>query len=126
MQYLLMVYENGTVWDTLSDAEKRRISDACQEWHEDLDRRGIARAIIRLHPAATAATVRKKGGQAIVTDGPFAETKEVFGGVEMIECADEAAALAIAKTFPVLDAGFSVEVRRVMNNDEEKQRWQQT
>jgi hypothetical protein len=124
MQYLLMVYEGGTLWESMPDAEKRRISDACHEWHADLERRGIARGTIRLHPAATASTVRKKGGQAVVTDGPFAETKEVFGGLEWIECADEAEAVAIAKTFPVLEGGFSVEVRRVMHNDDERQRWQ--
>jgi hypothetical protein len=125
MQYLLMVYENGTVWDAMPDAEKRRISDACHDWHEDLQRRGVARGTIRLHPAASAATVRGRGGKTMVTDGPFAETKEIFGGLEIIECQDQAEAAEIAKTFPVLEAGFSVEIRQVMTNDEERQRWQE-
>jgi hypothetical protein len=45
--------------------------------------------------------------------------------LEIIECRDQAAAAEIAKTFPVLEAGFSVEIRQVMTNDEERQRWQE-
>lgn len=125
MQFLLMVYENHERWAHVPDAEKRRISDACDTWHAQLQRSGHARAMTRLQGTATAATLRKSGAGFLVTDGPFAETKEVLGGFALVECRDRAEALELAKTFPVVEAGFAVEVRPVMTEEEEKRRWRQ-
>jgi hypothetical protein len=67
-----------------------------------------------LHPASTATTVRQRGGKVVIIDGPFAETSEVLGGFQLVECRDLDEAIAIASRFPALSAGFSMEVRPVM------------
>lgn len=123
MQFMLMVYENHERFAKIPDAEKRRISDACDTWHEKLQRSGHAVAMTRLHATASAATLRKTGDRFLITDGPFAETKEVFGGFAILECRDRAEALELAKTFPVVEAGVAVEVRPVMTSAEDQLRW---
>jgi hypothetical protein len=65
----------------------------------------------QLHPAETATTLRQANGQTLITDGPFADTKEVLGGFYLFDVADADAALAIAQRIPVLRLGGSVEVR---------------
>ncbi|HUR59542.1 MAG TPA: YciI family protein [Opitutaceae bacterium] len=111
MQYLLMVYMDEKRWAEVPVDERNRVHAACGVWHDDLVRSGHTRGAFGLQPPATATTLRKKNGQVIVTDGPFAETKEVLGGFEVVECKDLDEALAIAKRFPALDGGLTVEVR---------------
>ncbi|GAA5070558.1 hypothetical protein HNP84_001620 [Thermocatellispora tengchongensis] len=65
----------------------------------------------QLQPAETATTVRSAGGELLVTDGPFADTKEVFGGFFIVEAADLDAALEVAARVPAVRMGGSVEVR---------------
>jgi hypothetical protein len=65
----------------------------------------------QLHPPETATTLRQANGQMLATDGPFADTKEVFGGFYLFDVADVDAALAIAERIPALRLGGSVEVR---------------
>ena len=110
MQYMLLVYETKQ-WPELPQAEQNRIKEACGAWHQELVKSGHARAAVGLHPVSTAATVREKHGKPVVTDGPFAETREVLGGYEIVECKDLDEAIAIAKRFPALRVGFSMEVR---------------
>ena len=124
MQFMVMVYKNHEHFAKIPEAEKRRISEACDTWHEKLQRTGHAVAMTRLHATATAATVRRSGDRFMVTDGPFAETKEVLGGFAILECRDRAEAVELAKAFPGVAAGFSVEVRPVVTSAEEC--WHQT
>ena len=67
-----------------------------------------------LHPVETATTVRVQGGQTLVTDGPFADTKEVFGGFYLIEADDLDQATEIAARIPAARIGGSVEIRPVV------------
>jgi hypothetical protein len=74
-----------------------------------------------LHPSSTATTIHVeggKGGKAVFTDGPFAETKEVLGGFYIINASDLDAALAVAQQIPGAWLG-KVEVRPVMEFDEQ-------
>ena len=80
---------------------------------QSLDRTGCHLASAKLQPVATASTVRGRNGKPVVTDGPFAETKEQLGGYHLVECADLDEAIAIAKRIPTLAHGGSVEVRPV-------------
>ena len=80
-----------------------------------------AAAVIRggqvLHPTSTATTVHVtggKGGEVVTTDGPYAETKEVFNGFYLLECADLDEAVATAARIPAAWTGGAVEVRPVM------------
>jgi hypothetical protein len=126
MQFMLMVYENRERFAQFSNADKLRVSVECDAWHERLRRSGHAVAMTRLQPVASASTVRKNGKQFFVSDGPFAESKELLGGFAILDCRDHAEATELAKTFPVLDVGLSVEIRPVMTSEEDYRRWQST
>jgi hypothetical protein len=120
MQYMLLVYENSKEWLALPDPEKRQISDACWDWHKRLLQTGHARTALALHPVSTATTLRRDRGAITLIDGPFAETKEILGGFETVECKDLDEAIAIAKTFPGLKAGLAIEVRPLVPFEELK------
>ena len=126
MQFMLMVYKHHDRVAQTPDAEKARVSEACDAWRDQLDQSGHMRGMNRLHPTASGATVRKSGERFLVTDGPFAETKEVFAGYVILKCHDHAEAVELAKTFPGLEIGLAVEVRPVATGEEERQCWRQT
>jgi hypothetical protein len=65
----------------------------------------------QLHPADMATTLRQRNGETLTTDGPFADTKEVFGGFYLFDVDDVDGALRIAERIPALRLGGSVEVR---------------
>ena len=65
----------------------------------------------RLQPAETATTVRMAGGELLLTDGPFADTKEIFGGYFLVDAPDLDSVLELAGRIPALRFGGSVEVR---------------
>lgn len=107
MRYMLMVCNDGK--NLPGPAE----IDSTQEfaaWMRDLAERGLSRGRTLLRPPAEATTVRVRDGQRLVSDGPFAETKEWVAGVEIVECANLDEAIKIARTHP--DAGrFPIEIR---------------
>ena len=111
MQYVLLVYGNAQRWAELSTEERNRIHAECADWHEQLVKSGHSLGATGLQPATTATTVAEAEGRVIISDGPFAETKEVLGGFETVECRDLDEALAIAKRFPALRVGTMIEVR---------------
>lgn len=122
MRFALLVYENAAHWATVAKDVKAQCTAACLAWHNDLATRGHVPTALVLHEPGTAASVRQRTDGFTVTDGPFAETKEVLGGVEVVECASQDEAIAIAKAFPALAYGFTVEVRRVITLEEQLQR----
>lgn len=126
MQFMLLVYAHDERFAKVPDAEKRQCSDACNTWRDKLQLTGHMRAMSRLHETETAATVRKTDDRFLVTDGPFAETKEVLGGYVIVECRDRAEAVELAKTFPGVEIGLTVEVRPVMTDEEDQKRWRTT
>jgi hypothetical protein len=107
VQYAILIYEKPGATDGFSDDERRAITG---EYVAVLDDPRIV-GTGRLQPAHTATTVRVHDGEALVTDGPFADTKEVFGGYYVLEADDLDAALALAKRLPAARLGGCVEVR---------------
>lgn len=109
-RYLLLM--RGTDWEhKLSPEDVQQFMGKFTAWMDDLNARGI---IESAHPLASEGKhVSGKGGQN-VADGPYAESKEAVGGFFLLAVADEAEALAIARTSPVLDYGGAVEVRPVI------------
>jgi hypothetical protein len=108
-QYMLLFYQ--------LEAERERRRDLVPEWDqlaESLRATGQLVAGNALRSTETATTVRVRGGEAEITDGPFAVTKEMLGGYMVIDCADIDEALRIAERVPVARYG-SVEVRPVMD-----------
>ncbi|MEU6270973.1 YciI family protein [Streptomyces populi] len=80
---------------------------------QEVRERGIVKGGARLRPATDATTVRVQGDEVLLTDGPFAETKEYIAGIDIIEVADLDEAIALASRHPAALGGGSVEVRPV-------------
>jgi hypothetical protein len=107
MQYALLVYERPGSYDRLSAEEMTALTG---EYMAIREADGFV-AGAALQPLTTATTVRLQDGQSVITDGPFAETKEVFGGFYLFEADDLDVVLAIAEWIPAIRMGGSVEVR---------------
>src|SRR5437588_7849340 len=110
MKYLLLIYTDEKVW---AEGEREKcIAESTQLTHE-LHAKGQYLGASPLHPVATATSVRVREGKRLVTDGPFAETREQLGGYFLIEAADLDEAIAIAARIPGARKG-TVEVRPVL------------
>ena len=114
MQYLLLVYTDPTLLDALPPAVFDAEMKQCLEHADDLQRCGQLLGFQQLEPAATAKSVRVRQGTATVLDGPFAETKEMLAGFNLIEADSMEEAVRIAHTFPWTQYGC-IEVRPVRN-----------
>jgi len=113
MQVMLMCCIEESRWDALPAAEREAVMKDYGAWIADVERAGQHRVSERLAAPAEARTLRLQGGKAVVTDGPFAETKEQLGGFHILECRDVDEALAIAARIPTLRVGGTIEVRAV-------------
>jgi hypothetical protein len=111
MQYLLMCCFDEDRWEKIPEPERDEIMRQYGEFQQRLASSGHYRAGAKLGSSATATTVREKAGKVVITDGPFAETKEQLGGYHLIDCKDLDEAIAIAQRIPTLRAGGVVEVR---------------
>jgi hypothetical protein len=104
MKYLLLTYMNEKAWLALPADEQKRMMDACGPHVEKLKDTGKLLAGAPLHPTSTATTVRVQNHKRILTDGPFAETREQLGGYTIIDAKDLDEAIAIASGFVPTDA----------------------
>ena len=85
---------------------------ATEAWVEEMDRRGIRLEGDRLRPVSDATTVSVRGGEVLIADGPFAETKEQIGGFFLVDCKDLDEAIAVAAKLPGARHG-TIEVRPI-------------
>jgi hypothetical protein len=115
MQYLLMCCFEETRWAKVPEGERGRIMDEYGKLLYELKECGRLLGGAKLAPVASAVTVRQQDGKPLLTDGPFAETKEQLGGYHLIECQDQEEAIAIARRFPTLPSGGAIEVRQVLH-----------
>src|SRR4051812_23126092 len=111
MRYALLICEGPGAYDGLGDAEREAI-------HSEYMRIANAPTTVggaQLQPADSATTVRTNGGgELLTTDGPFADTKEVFGGWFVVEADDLDGALEVAGRIPAVRMGGCVEVRPIV------------
>jgi hypothetical protein len=107
MQYALLIYTKPGSLDALSEEERRAITG------EYMAVRGESGVVggAQLQPIETATTVRVDDGRTLITDGPFADTKEILGGFYLLEADDLDRALELAARVPAARMGGSVEVR---------------
>jgi hypothetical protein len=116
MKYLLLMSWDAERMNAEAEPDP---SDSPEEdsfpWLDDVQARGIWVTGDRLAPPRRARTIRVRDGERIVTDGPFAETKEVVGGFDLIECGSVEEAVEIAAGHPVAQIG-TVEVRPLWGN----------
>ena len=114
MQYMLLIYDDEQAWAGMDDAQRGQIFQAYGAYTEDMRQKGVFVAGDALQPTSTATTVRDRNGDRLVTDGPFAETKEQLGGYYLIEVDSLDDALDWAARIPSAKLG-SIEVRPVLN-----------
>ena len=121
MQFLLLVYSDPALLDALPDGEFDTWMRGCIQHADELKAEGRLLASQQLEAPATARSVRVRQGRATVLDGPFAETKEVLAGFNLIEADSLDDAVRIAHEFPWTRTGC-IEVRPVRDFDAVRQR----
>ena len=113
MRYMLLIYKDEKAWGEMSVQEKGAIFHEAVEYSEDFRKRGVYLAGEPLQDTNTATTVRMKNGKTVMTDGPFAETKEQLGGYSIVEAKDLDEVIAFVTRHPLLRGGLSIEVRPI-------------
>jgi hypothetical protein len=111
MRYLLLIYEPEPT-EAPSKEEVASQMAAYGAFTQEVRDRGLMQAGEALESTSTATTVRVRNGESIITDGPFAETKEALGGFYMLDCRDLDEALELAARIPSAKRG-SIEVRPI-------------
>jgi hypothetical protein len=107
VRYLLLICGGD---DAAEHAANPVMVTRCKEWAEDMERRGIQVQGQGLRPPNEATTVRVRDGEVLLSDGPFAETKEMIGGFSLLECADLDEAIEVTASHPWAEFG-TIEVR---------------
>ena len=118
MQFALLIYDDEKVWAGLSEDDQNAIMGEYFAYTEELRKAGAHRGGEALQPITSARSLRVRDGDRLVTDGPFAETKEQFGGFYLIDVESEEDALDWAARIPSARLG-TIEVRPVVVFDRE-------
>lgn len=108
--YLLTIYENEKLYENKPESEMAQLMGEYRAFSDGIKKSGNFVGGEALQPVATATTVRVRDGKRLVTDGPFAETKEQLGGFYLVQAKNLDEAIAIASRIPGAKTG-SVEVR---------------
>ena len=118
MRYLLMVCWDRDRMNAQTEPDPGQAADEGEEgfpWVDDLRAQGKWLIGDQLAPPRRARSVRVRGGKKLITDGPFAETKEGVGGFDLLECESLEEAVEIAATHPLAEVG-TIEVRPLWGN----------
>ena len=110
MKYMLLIYQGE---QAMNEAERQDCYVESTQLAQDLHAKGKYLAAAPLHPVSMATSVRVRDGKPLVTDGPFAETREQLGGYFLIDAKDLDEAIGIAKRIPGARKG-TVEIRPVL------------
>jgi len=108
MRYMLLICKDENI--QLSPAEGAAMRSGAESWATEMNERGVRLRGEPLRPVSEAATLRVRDGEVLVSDGPFAETKEQIAGFDVLECADLDEAIEVASKHPIATIG-TVEVR---------------
>ena len=114
MKYILLVHHNEEVLGSLSKADLQQMRDESVRLANEINLSGHYLDAAPLQPVSTAVSLRVREGKRLVTDGPFAETREQLGGYFFIDAGDLDQALDIAARIPGARIG-TVEIRPVMD-----------
>ena len=110
MKYMLLVYVNE---QALNQTDRQHCYEKSTQLTHDLAAKGKFVAASPLHPISTATSVRLREGKRLVTDGPFAETREQLGGYYIVDARDLDDAIEIAGRIPVANIG-TIEIRPIL------------
>ena len=113
MQYLLLIYDEESIWESMAEEERNRLYGEYMAFTQELKDAGAYVTADQLQPTAAATSVRIRDDEPLVTDGPFAETKEQLGGFYLIEVDSLDEAIEWAAKIPSARVG-TIEVRPVV------------
>lgn len=116
MKYLLLIYGEDSRWEKVSDAEREVILREYMQFTQDIVQSGHYLGGNELQSISKATSVRVRDGKQLVSDGPFAETKEALGGYYLVEAKDLDEAIALAARIPSVRWG-TIEVRPIVPHD---------
>jgi hypothetical protein len=116
MRYMLLVYSRESEMERMSPEQEGKIRAGHWAVMDETAKRGILRGAEPLKPTSTATTVRVAGGKPLITDGPFAETKEQLAGYYILDCKDLDEAIAWAAKIPTACQGGEgcIEIRPII------------
>ena len=118
MKYAMLIYDDDSEWIDLPDEEKAALrAEEMPKWvalFEELEKLDPDVSGYELDSRRTAKGVRVRDGERLVTDGPFAETKEVLGGVFLIDLPDLDEAIRLAAMIPAAEKTGAIEIRPIM------------
>ncbi len=114
MKFMLLLYGDESLGADISPDELAATLERFEAFDRELTAAGVLAGGEGLEPTASATTVRRSGGELMLTDGPFAETREQIGGFYVLECADLDEAIRWASMVPDLEHGV-VEIRPVID-----------
>jgi len=110
MKYMLLIHDSEKVWGTLSQDEQQQIMADYRRFSEEIKATGQYLAGSQLQPTSAATSVRVRNGKRVVTDGPFAETREQLGGYYLVNAKDLDEAIGLAERLPSAKLG-TIEIR---------------
>ena len=105
MKYICLGYIQPSKFENMSENERNTMLDVCFTYDDELRKNGNFAAGEALQPANTAMTLHWKDGKVVVTDGPYAETKEQLGGILVLEARDLNHAIQLISQHPGVKAG---------------------
>lgn len=105
MKFVCMGYYDEQQFGRMSEAEQQAMTVECIAYDQELHRKGHFADGVALQGASTATTVQWKNGKAVTTDGPFTETKEILGGILILEAEDKEEALELIRRHPGIRIG---------------------
>ena len=127
MKYICLGYIDEKMWEAMSEQEQKSFMDECFAYDADLMKNGHVLGGEALQGSRTATTIRYRNGKPVITDGPFAETKEQLGGIMMLEAKDLNQAIQLMSNHPSTRMGGTWEVRpsdeQINDLYQERQGW---
>lgn len=115
MKFLLIMHVNPQVWDGLTEEQRNAVMNGHGAFMETIRKSGEFIETAALGDVSESAVVRVRGGAPVVTDGPYLEAKEYFGGYYLVECDSRERALELAALIPDASVeGLGIEVRPVV------------
>lgn len=111
MKFLCLGYHQEHKWEHMSQSEQKAMMDECFAYDDQLRKNGHFAGGDALQYARTAKTIRLKDGKVVVTDGPYAETKEQLGGILILEARDKDHAVDLMSNHPAVRFGSVFEIR---------------
>jgi len=116
MKYMLMICRDEKLWEEMTVAERQQVYGQTLGLADELTARGQYLGGFPLHPSSSATSVRVRDGKRLVTDGPFAETREQLGGYMLVDVANLDEAIEIAGRIPLARTS-TVEIRPVREGE---------